>query len=166
MLTATPRLVDGQPLLYLGRRYRLKVFEKPVYPSARLFGGCLHVPGGPGWGPDAVERHVVSWYRDRCAYHFPDRVHHWAERLGVEPPAILISDSQRDWGSYDANGVIRLNWRVIQAPMPLVEYIVARELAQLDYPGHTAAFVRLLGRVMPDYEGRRVRLKELGPRLV
>jgi hypothetical protein len=75
-------------------------------------------------------------------------------RLGyTEVPADTLDrerDSQRDVG----------------APKRLIEYVVAHELVHLLHADHTREFWATLGRVMPDYEERRTRLRELGPRLV
>lgn len=101
---AKRRFVSGESLLYLGRQYRLRVVQDPVCRSARLFGRCLHVPGGPGWKPEAVKRHVVSWYRDRCEHHFPDRVHHLADRPGRLAPSL----PSRHFQYVKVRGLIRL----------------------------------------------------------
>jgi predicted metal-dependent hydrolase len=55
---------------------------------------------------------------------------------------------------------------VVQAPSRLIDYIVAHELVHLLHADHGREIWALLGRVKPDYEARRARLKELGPSLV
>jgi predicted metal-dependent hydrolase len=70
------------------------------------------------------------------------------------------------WGSASPSGSIRLNWRVIQAPISLVDYVVAHELVHLRHPNHDRAFWAALGRAMPNYEERKGRLRELGRSLV
>jgi predicted metal-dependent hydrolase len=80
--------------------------------------------------------------------------------------AVLIRDQRKRWGSADAKGIVRLNWRIIQAPPRLIDYVVAHELAHLRYPDHTRGFWADLGAVMPDYEERREALRRLGRVLV
>lgn len=77
-------------------------------------------------------------------------------------PKILIRDQQKRWASCDAVGTMRFNWRIIQAPKSLLEYFVAHELVHLRHRGHTAAFWAALGKVMPDYEAKRERLRRWG----
>ena len=60
---------------------------------------------------------------------------------------------------------MRLNWRIIQAPMALVDYVVAHELTHLLHKNHSPAFWARLGAAMPDYERRREELRRLGPQL-
>jgi hypothetical protein len=70
------------------------------------------------------------------------------------------------WASCDAHGNLRFNWRIIQAPMRLVDYVVAHELAHLRHEDHAKAYWALLGKIMPDYELRRRILGALGARMV
>jgi hypothetical protein len=61
---------------------------------------------------------------------------------------------------------VRFNWRIIQAPVRLVDYVVAHELVHLRHPDHTEAFWAALGKVMPDHEKRKNDLRRVGARLV
>jgi predicted metal-dependent hydrolase len=54
------------------------------------------------------------------------------------------------------------NWRIVQAPQALVDYVVAYEVVHLRHPDHSAAFWSDLGRLLPDYEARRERLRMMG----
>ena len=68
----------------------------------------------------------------------PERVAAWQPRAGVPMPRQVIADQRKRWGSCDRNGTIRLNWRIIQAPMRLVDYVVVQELVHLRHRGHGA----------------------------
>lgn len=163
----SPReFVSGETFLYLGRQYRLKLERATRAPArcVRLIGGWLHVPAAPG--AEAVRDLLVAWYRAHAARRLPERVPAWAPLLGVEPTNVLIRDQRKRWGSADGAGVIRLNWRVVQAPMRLVDYVVVHELVHLRYPDHTRDFWAALGGVMGDYEARREGLRRLGRAMV
>ena len=90
----------------------------------------------------------------------------WASRVGAEPTRVRIVEQHGHWGSCSPAGELRLNWRVVGASKRLVEYVVAHELVHLVHADHTPAFWRRLGEVMPDYESRRARLREVGEPLV
>ena len=87
-------------------------------------------------------------------------------RLGLHPSSVLIREPRKRWGSTDARGNIRFNWRIIQAPTRLIDYVVAHELVHLAHPDHTRDFWATLGRAMPDYEVRREALRRLGRQVV
>lgn len=155
----TPReFVSGESFLYLGRQYLLRV--RAGHDGVRLQGGHLLVGG-----ERELRGVLVAWYREHARVRLQERVGCWAEKLGLEPPALLIREQRRRWGSCDPAGVVRLNWRVVQAPMRLVDYVVAHELIHLEHRDHNRAFWAALGRLMPDYEARREALRVLGPRL-
>ena len=97
--------------------------------------------------------------------HLPQRVEAWCTQVGVAMPPIIVSDQQKRWGSCDRSGTIRLNWRIIQAPMRLVDYVVVHELVHLRHRGHDREYWQALGRVMPDYERRREDLMQRGTSL-
>ena len=102
----------------------------------------------------------------RATLRLPERVTHWAAALRVPVPRVLIREPKTRWGSCHPSGLVRLSWRIIQAPPRLVDYVVAHELCHLIHEGHGRAFWATLGQVMPDYESRRARLMEIGARLV
>jgi predicted metal-dependent hydrolase len=59
-----------------------------------------------------------------------------------------------------------LNWRIVQAPHRLIDYVVAHELVHLRHADHTRDFWTDLGVVMPEYEERREELRRIGRLLV
>jgi predicted metal-dependent hydrolase len=167
--TALPRreFVSGETFRYLGRQYRLRVAsEASGRPSVSLQGAWLRI-GVPRRveGPEravAVQQALVTWYRLHAAERLPERVTVWSEKLGIAAPTVLIREQTRRWASCDPKGVLRFNWRIIQASMRLVDYVVAHEIVHLSHREHTRDFWSVLGKVMPDYEHRRAALRLLG----
>ena len=128
-------------------------------------GGWLHVSAPRGQAAE-VRTAVVAWLKAHAARRLPERVEVWHRKVGVPPPRIMVVEQQKRWGSCDRRGTLRLNWRIIQAPMTLVDYVVVHELVHLKHRGHGKDYWQALGRAMPDYERRRDDLRLLGPRLV
>ena len=154
--------VSGETVLYLGRSYRLKVHPDRAAETV-LRGGWLHVSVPSGLQKaEHVRTALVSWLRHRAEERLPERVAHWRVRVGVDLPRIVIADQQKRWGSCDRSGTVRLNWRIIQAPMRLIDYVVVHELVHLRHADHGSAFWRALSVVMPDYERRREDLRRRG----
>lgn len=161
--------VSGETFLYLGRQYRLKVASpaRGEIPRVRMVGGFLHVPVAHGEvRSQEARRLLVEWYRDHAARRLPERVAIWAERLGLVPAEVLIRDQQKRWGSADSQGNLRVNWRVVQAPLRLADYVVAHELVHLRFPNHTPGFWATLGEAMSDYEVRRESLRRMGREMI
>lgn len=162
-------LVSGESYLYLGRGYRLRIRPSACSGPAKLVHGWLEVPVERTLSePQRAEvafAAIADWYRAHARVRLPERVALWSDALGVAPTNVLVRDQRKRWASCDEHGVLRFNWRVIQAPMRLVDYVVAHELVHLRYRDHTKAFWARLGAAMPDYERRKDELRRLGPRL-
>ncbi|HLI12749.1 MAG TPA: SprT family zinc-dependent metalloprotease [Alphaproteobacteria bacterium] len=161
--------VDGESLTYLGRQYRLRVSHAGTgKPSCKLRGGWLEVVV-PASVPmrdrqRTVAQAVQSWYRARARSRLMTRTKIWSERLGIAFGQLLITSPAKRWGSCDAANNIRINWRIMMAPLSLIDYVVAHELCHVKHRNHSDEFWRLLASVMPDCERRRAALRKLGAR--
>ena len=169
---ALPRreFVPGEMYLYLGRQYRLRVLRRPRAPTAvALVAGWFVVTVDAALGAAAraaaIRRGLLQWYRVHAQVRLADGVIAWASRMRIAIPAILVRDQRQRWASCDRRGVLRFNWRIVQAPRRLLDYVVAHELVHLRHPHHTPAFWSALGKLMPDYEKRKAWLRAIGPRL-
>ena len=162
--------VDGETFLYLGRQYRLKVVRGARQSSVVLRGGRLVVTlpvarKGGAEAAKAVQKALLGWYRKKAAERLPERAKHWSGKLGIGPPRVLIREQSQRWASCDPAGNLRFNWRIVQAPTKLVDYVVAHELVHLSVRDHAPTFWAQLGGAMPDYDLRRAQLRILGRRL-
>jgi predicted metal-dependent hydrolase len=160
----TPReFVSGETFMYAGKQYRLKLVPRELGAGerVRLVGARLCVKADR-----QVRSSLVSWYRERAQERLDSRLRVWAERVGVRPARVLVREQRARWGSADSKGNLRFNWRIVQASTRLLDYVVAHELVHLRHADHTRDFWATLGRVMPDYEARRERLRLLGRALV
>lgn len=158
--------VNGETFIYLGRQYRLRVVrgqEPAFFSNGRL---VVPIDATEPDRPTAVRAAVVSWYRAHAQARIPERVEAWSRKLRIETPTVQIREPRKRWGSCDVRGHLRFNWRVIQAPRRLVDYVVVHELVHLEHRAHSKKFWTALQRAMPDFESRREALRVLGPRFI
>ena len=158
--------VSGETFHYLGRQHRLRVDVDDAPRPLRLEAGWLRVATPRGLAAEHraafVRAALVDWYRARARRKLAERAGIWAERVGADPSAIEVGEPRTRWGSASPSGRVRINWRIVQAPLSLVDYVVAHELTHLRHPNHTRDFWAALGRVMPDYDARKARLRATG----
>ena len=62
------------------------------------------------------------------------------------------------WGSYGKNGALHFNWKLLQLPVRLIDYVIVHELAHLLEPHHGPEFSRVLDRSLPDWRDRAEQL--------
>ena len=168
---APREFVSGETFLYLGRQYRLRVEKDQEPRPLRADHGSrsltvplpLHLP--EMHRAAYVSAALTDWYLGRAGRTIHGRIHRWAEKLDVRPAEVFLTEPRKRWGSASASGKVRINWRIIQAPLSLLDYVLIHELTHLRHPNHTREFWAALGRAMPDYDQRKARLRCLGPML-
>ena len=150
-------LVNGESVLYLGRSYRIEVVDDDAE-SIRLDQRFL-IPASLVSHKKGVMR---EWYIARAKEQILPRVAKRARELGVSFGEARIVDSRYRWGSCTVRDNITLNWRLIKAPMYVVDYVIAHELAHLLEPNHTPRFWNIVCAQTPTADGARGWLKAHG----
>jgi predicted metal-dependent hydrolase len=145
-----PEYVSGEAFCYLGRRFRLKIVERQEQPlkfeDARFI---LRRDARP------AEEHFRRWYVQTGTEWFRRRVERFAQQSGGTPSRIEVRDLGFRWGSCGKNGVLFFNWRLLQLPVRLVDYIIMHELVHLREGHHGPCFWEALSRAMPDWQKRK-----------
>ena len=86
--------------------------------------------------------------------------------LCVEPRRIQIRDQRTRWGSCSTHGTLSFNWRLVLAPLEVLDYVVVHELCHLREPNHSSRFWRLVESRRPGWRAQRRWLHEHGPELL
>ena len=153
---------DGEPLMLLGQLFTLRI--DPSTSRVYLEGSQL-VAGTADCACTSISRRVHEWLHAQALACFEERVDHYRQLLGVaHPPKVSLSSARTRWGSCHTSGRIHLNWRLIQMPAHLLDYVVAHEVAHLIEMNHSHRFWRTVARLMPDYPERRKELRHEGHR--
>ena len=108
---------------------------------------------------DAARHGVEVWYRRLAAGHFAERIAHFAPRVGRTPQRVTVRAQRSRWGSCTRQGSVSLNWRLLQAPPEVLDYVVVHELCHLLVPNHSPHFWAEVARVIPDFRERRAALR-------
>ena len=161
---AQRRLESGETLPFLGAELDLEIIAHPTRARTKVEKRdgrlCVeidrHLAGV--MRASTIRKGIERWYRREADARFPERVRHYADRLGRPVSDVRIRDQKRRWGSCDSKGIIRLNWRLVGADQDLIDYVCAHEVAHLIEPNHSAAFWAVVTDLMPDWKARRQRL--------
>lgn len=156
------RWQDGEALMLLGAPLRLTLasgLQATVSDGERLLVGI-----GALSRPDDIARTVIAWLREQALACFRARIAHYVPQLLVRPPEIHLSAARTRWGSCHPAGRVHLNWRLIQMPLRLVDYVVVHELSHLREMNHSPRFWRTVAGIIPDYAARRMEIRTEGHR--
>lgn len=162
---APKELRDGASLLLLGSAICLRVAADACSRAAEFEEGVLYVALPTPENEAAIARKVLQWYRKQALLDFSRRLQLFAAKLGVPLPKLLLSNARARWGSCNSKSEIRLNWRLLQAPPHIINYVVCHELAHLKQMNHSPKFWALVASLCPDYKKAEKELKALSEQL-
>jgi len=109
--------------------------------------------------PD-IRRGIQRWYMAEAAKEIHSRCMRFSMMSGYSPASVRITDARQRWGSCNHRGGLNFSWRLIQAPLEIVDYVIVHELVHLRQPDHSRKFWARVEALMPDYERRRKWLRE------
>lgn len=159
---------DGASLPFLGETVILvldpRVAGAVLNTDAEALPGVprltLHVGLPQSAQPAQICDVVQSWLQRQARRIFEERCAHFAPLLGVRVARLRLSSAQTRWGSASADGGIHLNWRLVHFGLPVIDYVVAHELAHLREMNHSAAFWEVVRSAIPDVESRKAALRD------
>lgn len=150
---------DSEQLLLLGNAITLSLQHDLRSRAVNYQPGMLHLAMPNHDDPAAVARKVLQWYKQQALLDFARRLQLFSTRLGVTLPKLLLSGARTRWGSCNSKQEIRLNWRLLQAPPHLINYVICHELAHLKQMNHSAKFWAVVASIYPDYKSAETELK-------
>lgn len=160
-LKALPKeFVNGEGFWYLGKEYRLEIVknqDKPVVLEGNLKiaqENLLH-----------AREYLIEWYKEQALQKITKRVEWYAKQTGLEYKSVKITNAQKRYGSCGSKGTLNFSWRLIMAPLRVLDYVVVHELAHLDEKNHSRKFWQKVKVLLPDYQERQEWLRENGARL-
>ncbi|MEN3811753.1 SprT family zinc-dependent metalloprotease [Chromobacterium piscinae] len=130
--------------------------------AARREGGELLVAGVADGDAAALKAVLAKFLKREAAMLFPGRLSLLAAHCRRKPSGLQLSSARTRWGSCSADGRIRLNWRLAQAPLAVVDYVTAHELAHLEHMNHSPAFWAETERLCPGWRDARRWLRQHG----
>lgn len=155
--------VSGESVMYLGRRYRLKVIPTDATSAGvKLSGGHLEVRTVTT-APEPVRDAMEAWYRAHARRVFAERIDNMLSTIRWKhaAPPMRLQAMKTQWGSCSPAGRLTLNPWLVKAPCDCIDYVILHELCHLMEHNHSPRFFKLLDRYMPPWRQRKTRLDEL-----
>lgn len=164
------RYVEGETFQFLGEKLKLS-FVKSARSRVRIEArdGALFVEvPQEAWaqGFDPSQPHpqlalaMADFYAREGRAVIGQRLAIYSERMGLMPSAVSFRSQKTRWGSCSSRGKISLNWRLIVAPLEVIDYVVVHELSHLRFYNHSQSFWDLVGTQLPRYAELRQWLRD------
>jgi predicted metal-dependent hydrolase len=143
-------------ILYLGRMYKIELHNVKHNSLKIIFDNSmfnLYIPEVLTEKDKLLHSKelLIKWYKIQARRVFEERVNYYSNILKVSPNRIAIKDQKFRWGSCSSKGNINLNYRLIMAPIEVINYVVVHELCHLVHLNHFKDFWELVEVILPDY---------------
>ncbi len=146
---------EGEIFWFLGRSYPLHIVDDAgtaIERTDRLSVSRTLLPD--------IRTAIQRWYVEEAGKEIRSRCMYFSMMTGYSPESVRITDAQQRWGSCTSRGGLNFSWRLIQAPLSIVDYVIVHELVHLRQMDHSPKFWEKVGELMPDYARRRKWLRE------
>lgn len=150
-------LISGESALYLGRLYRIEVLSTGL--AEVRFAQRFLIPSTIG--EKRVEM-LRDWYIGKAKEKIIPRAKRHARELGVDVAKVKIVDNRYRWGSCTPKDNVNFNWRLIKAPMFVIDYVIVHEFTHLIEANHTPRFWNIVRAQAPTMDKAKAWLKEHG----
>jgi len=146
----------GTEILFRGQDLRLEPGENGEAGLIRFGGEVVAVADAGGDLRPAIEQHL----RRLAAQELPARVFELAALHQLAVKRVMVRNQRSRWGSCSRRGTISLNWRLVQTPPFVRDYLVFHELAHLKEMNHSRRFWSEVARLCPDFREAERWLKQ------
>ncbi len=170
-VTSPIQFKSGEKFPYLGKEYRLRVYSGRNTKKAKivLSRGEFQIKVSSllneNERKNTIREIILQWYKGQAKTKIQERVTLYQERMGVKPNRVVVKEQKKRWGSCSSKGNLNINWRLIMAPLAVIDYIVVHELAHLIHPNHSNDFWQFVKVYFPDYKKQQEWLKSNGAAL-
>lgn len=136
---------EGEQFLYLGELYPLRVLSDHRV-ALRFLDNEFVISNS---ALPIAKNIFETWYRRQALDVITNRVQHYAKMMGCHHSKTKISSAKRRWGSCSSKGSLNLSWRLILAPLFVIDYVVVHELTHLSVHSHGPQFWEKVRAVYP-----------------
>lgn len=150
LLTKPNLYVSGELFWYLGNQYPLEILpiEKPLLALDGSFKLASQAV------PQAREA-FIHWYCRQARQVIGERVAFFSGQTGLTYHQVRIGGARTRWGSCSSKKNLNFTWRLVMAPLPVIDYVVVHELCHLLEPNHSQAFWSQVRAFQPEFKERR-----------
>jgi hypothetical protein len=155
-----PRFAAGEEFYYLGVPYPL-IFGDSGSHSIKFSGAFIVAEELSA----KAEELLTGWLWRQALKHIQERTGELAARHSLRYRQLSLNNAGTNWGSCSSRGHLRFNWRLIQCPPEIIDYIIIHELAHLVEMNHSPHYWALVETMYPNYEACKNWLKRNSSRL-
>lgn len=154
-------LQNGRWFYYMGRMYKLEIVENVDF-KLRFYKNKFEL------NKEYIENWhdiFIEWYKERFNQKILPRVKLFSKKYNLSPEKISVKDINNRWGNCSKENKLSFHWKIMLAPIAVIDYIIIHELCHIKYKNHSPLYWTMLSSLMPEYEEHKDWLKRYGVEL-
>lgn len=158
----------GEKIPFLGGELDLNIIEKDIsYPKGIINSELLviFVPHNQNT-KKVIRETIIKTLKKNFRDIVTEAVEEYIQEYGYEYNRIAIKDNKSNWGSCSSKKNLNFNWKLIFAPLDIIDYVVVHEICHLKEQNHSKDFWDLVAKEFPDYKEKEKWLKENASKLI
>ncbi len=153
--------VNGTKLNLMGQDFSL-IFSSNNTKKSRIKGSKIFLSLHE---KDFMQENIVKLEVSRLLKEFAEevlleRTNHFSNLIGEKPKSIKVKEYKSKWGSCSFKGDIVYNWKIIFAPLEIIDYLVVHELCHLEHHNHSSHFWGKVEQFLSDFSTRKKWLRK------
>lgn len=147
---------EGEEFLFLGVPHKLQFHVGAAIVAKN---NTFFFPKGAVF---RIQKELQTWFRQQAQKIITERVKLHAQKMNAHYRDIFFSDTISKWGTCFADNTLQFNWRLVMAPLLVIDYVVIHELTHTTEKHHQDSFWRRVRNFTPAYRQHRKWLEQNG----
>ncbi len=152
----TKAYVEGEKFLYLGKEYPLKIVSgyrrRLDFDEQSFYIAESNII--------RAKKLFMDWYKEQAKEVLTERAKYYSGLMGLKFKKLTVRDTSSRWGSCSLAGNINFSYRLVLAPLEILDYVVVHELAHLEHHNHSKQFWMMVEKFAPNCFVKRKWLKD------
>lgn len=160
------KFFQGEKFLLKGKEYSLSIKVCDEYKKCKVY-VCDNqlIVNTKKYDKELIKKSIIKWYKAQGLDYINERINYYSDICGKVPNEVKVKEQKRRWGSCSSKGKLMFNWRIIMAPVDVIDYIVVHEMCHLIHLNHSKEYWNLVSSIMYNYKEKKLWLKNNGIKL-
>jgi len=144
------KFIEGEMFLFLGNFYKLKIVKNQ---KGKIMLNNNEMNISDKYKTD-IRKVIIEFYKKKAFEIISDRVNFYSKKYGYDYNKIKLTSANKRFGSCTNKGNLNFTFRLIMAPIEVIDYVVVHELVHLVDKTHKKSFYEKVEKILPDYKKR------------
>lgn len=140
------QIMEDRKIYYLGKPLKIH-FEDIDFPIMLLEKGIVIAKEYKEYSKQVLNK----WYRDKAYQLIGERLAEILEQTGYSITKFGVTNARRRWGSCSSKDSVNFSWRLVMAPIKVIDYVIIHELVHTEIKNHSKLFWNKVEEIVPDY---------------